>query len=317
MDFNKSLNYREDFQNRILKVHRWKSKWARKQHLDSYRLYDQDIPSFPLIIDRYGDFAVINSRYGSIADENEKASFEWAISGDLSHLLGLAPDKIIWKSRELMKGLNQYQKQNQTGKRISIREGKLKCLVNLSDYLDTGLFMDHRPMRHKLVTANVSDKTFLNLFCYTGVVSVAAAIGGYNCTSIDMSNSYLSWAQDNFKHNEINLSEHQFLRRDVLAWVKGLTENDKWDCIFLDPPTFSNSTGMTGCFDVVRHHGDLIHALMQHLNPGGNLIFSCNKRGFKLDQRVRDSFMVHEITSATIPRDFRNQKIHYCANISF
>jgi 23S rRNA (guanine2445-N2)-methyltransferase / 23S rRNA (guanine2069-N7)-methyltransferase len=196
---------------------------------------------------------------------------------------------------------------------MSVREGEPRYLVNLVDYLDTGLFLDHRPLR--LMFARTPHARLLNLFCYTASVSVAAAWAGASTTSVDLSSTYLDWARENFKINELSLDRHRFVRADARVFLaEGPGGEALYDAIFLDPPTFSNSKKMKGSFDVQRDHGVLIDHALRFLAPGGTLYFSTNRRRFHLDERFgrRPGMAVTDCTESTIPEDFRDRKIHRC-----
>ena len=190
-------------------------------------------------------------------------------------------DAIYWRTRRPQKGKSQYEAIADVQERVVVEEGGLKFLVNFTDYLDTGLFLDHRATRARIRAAS-KGKRFLNLFCYTGVATVYAAAGGAaSTTSIDMSRTYLDWAKRNLSINGIP-GEHRFVQEDCLAWLAA-EDKERYDLIFLDPPTFSNSKRMDHEFDVQRDHVDLIRATLKRLAPGGLLLFSTNFRKFKLD----------------------------------
>ena len=194
-----------------------------------------------------------------------------------------------------------------------VTEGEAQLKVNLYDYLDTGLFLDHRPLRLSFAKLKPGTR-FLNCFCYTGSASVHAALAGALTTNVDLSNTYLCWAEDNFKLNQLDTSRHQFIQYDCREWLR--MTRDHFDVIFLDPPSFSNSKRMTDTLDIQRDHGLLITAAMRLLNPGGVLYFSTNFRQFKLDPELSEKYAVQDISAQTIDQDFkRNTKIHYCYKI--
>jgi 23S rRNA (cytosine1962-C5)-methyltransferase/23S rRNA (guanine2445-N2)-methyltransferase / 23S rRNA (guanine2069-N7)-methyltransferase len=214
-----------------------------------------------------------------------------------------------------MSGDAQYEKLAGSGDRFSVQEGPRSYYVNLTDYLDTGLFLDHRPLRNQFQKG--CSGRFLNLFCYTASVSVAAALGGAATTSVDMSNRYLAWAEDNFQLNGIDPTKHHFVREDALKFLSSPGPLRKsFQTIFLDPPTFSNSKKMTGAFDVQRDHSGLIDQAMQFLAPDGKLFFSCNRHKFRIDPAMMQRYVVRDISDASIPRDFRNRRVHVCFEIS-
>jgi 23S rRNA (guanine2445-N2)-methyltransferase / 23S rRNA (guanine2069-N7)-methyltransferase len=218
---------------------------------------------------------------------------------------------MIYKRRQRQSGDSQYEKVAGVSQKFEVSEYGVRVLVNLTDYLDTGLFLDHRPVR-KWIQDNSSEKRFLNLFCYTGVATMHAVKGGaVSSISVDMSNTYLGWAKENLAINGFSGNKHVFERDDCMEWVKGTKE--KFDLIFLDPPTFSNSKKMQGIFDVQRDHVVLIDECMRLLDQSGVLLFSNNLRKFILDNSVYSKFDVQEITGKTIDQDFkRNAGIHHC-----
>ena len=220
--------------------------------------------------------------------------------------------KVYYKTRQRQKGRSQYEKAGDSGATIEVAEGQARLLVNLQDYLDTGLFLDHRPLRLRLAE-QAKNRDFLNLFCYTATASVHAAKGGArSTTSVDMSNAYLGWASKNFALNGITVGQsHQLERADCLAWLRG--QQADWDLVLLDPPSFSNSKRMEDSFDVQRDHPALLRAAMACLREEGILYFSNNRRSFKIDQSLLQEFQVEDISAATIDFDFRrNQRIHHC-----
>jgi 23S rRNA (guanine2445-N2)-methyltransferase / 23S rRNA (guanine2069-N7)-methyltransferase len=221
---------------------------------------------------------------------------------------------IFLKVRKPQKGLLQYEKQAEHGEFFEVREGPCRFLVNLSDYLDTGLFLDHRPTR-RLIGELARGRRFLNLFGYTGTASVRAALGGAaTTTTVDLSRTYLDWARRNMALNGIEGERHRFIQADCLRWLE--RERQRHDLIFLDPPTFSSSKRMQGHFDVQRDHLNLIRKALARLAPGGILLFSTNFRNFRLNEAALADVSVEDITDRTIPRDFqRNPRIHRCWTI--
>jgi 23S rRNA (guanine2445-N2)-methyltransferase / 23S rRNA (guanine2069-N7)-methyltransferase len=225
-----------------------------------------------------------------------------------------AKDKLHFKERRRQKGESQYQRQtpwHQESNRQVVTEGRAKVEVNLEDYLDTGLFLDHRPVR-QMIAEQSRGKRFLNLFCYTAVATVQAALGGAKTSvSVDMSNTYLDWAKRNFELNAISTNNHQLVRADCLAWLDECKQT--FDLIFLDPPTFSNSKKMDNVLDVQRDHGVMIDKAMRLLAAEGTLLFSTNFRRFKLDQALEEKYSIEDISEQSIPPDFqRNNRIHRC-----
>lgn len=320
------------FKNRLLKNLRTTGKWANKNKISCYRLYDADMPEFSMAIDLYKD-ANANTwfhvqEYAAPKSVDKDSSIE-RLREALAVLKEFAEerfqsseDQIVLKRREMQKGTKQYERQADSGDMMIVEEGKAHFNVNLKDYLDTGLFLDHRPIR-KWVFDNAKDKRFLNLFCYTASVTVQAALGGAKSSlSIDMSKTYTAWAKENLDLNGINLSKHKCLQDDCIEWLKRESQvsgnGTKYDLIFLDPPSFSNSKRMEGVLDIQRDHAELIDASMSLLQKGGQLIFSNNLRKFKLDDELATRYKVKNISKETIDKDFeRNQSIHQCWLIEF
>lgn len=298
--------------NRLEKNLKKLKPWAQRHQIEAFRLYDRDIPEFPFIIDVYKDCFLVHDKSDSFLDK-EKNHLPLVIAA-IKELFACADEKIILKKRERQEGLKQYEKLDQKSETFTVRESQAVFKVNLYDYLDTGLFLDHRPMRQK-VFKTAQDKKFLNLFCYTGSVSVFAALGGARTTSVDMSQTYLSWAQDNFALNQIDLANHSFVNANVLEWLKEERHKTKFDIIFLDPPTFSNSKKMEDSFEVERDQDFLVDSCMMMLNPGGVLYFSNNKRKFKLSASLQAKYSVVDKSEESIPQDFHDKKIHNCFEI--
>ncbi|KTC96930.1 bifunctional 23S rRNA (guanine(2069)-N(7))-methyltransferase RlmK/23S rRNA (guanine(2445)-N(2))-methyltransferase RlmL [Legionella feeleii] len=297
--------------NRLAKNFQHLQKWVKRNQISCYRIYDADLPEYAYAIDIYNDYAVLQeyAAPASIAAHKiEKRSLE--VIQVVPRALGIATDKLVVKQRKQQKGSNQYQKMNQTQRTMTVQEGRARLNVNLYDYLDTGLFLDHRLLRMRFAQLAPGTR-FLNCFCYTASASVHAALAGALTTNVDLSRTYLSWAEENFKLNHLDLSKQQFIHFDCMEWLK-LTR-DRFDVIFLDPPSFSNSKRMTTTLDIQRDHQDLIDAAMSLLNPGGSLYFSTNLRQFKLAPQVNEKYKVADISAETIDLDFkRNKRIHQC-----
>lgn len=302
-------------QNRLEKNLKKLQAWGEKHKIEAYRLYDRDIPEYPFIVDRYKDHFVVYDKSQKI--DEEKNHLPKVIEA-LKNIFQTGEEKIVIKRRQVQKGNDQYQKLAEKNEKIPVLENGIPLLVNLHDYLDTGLFLDHRPMRYQILKKSKGQK-FLNLFCYTASVSVMAAVGGAQTVSIDMSKNYLEWGKENFKLNQINTDKHTFIEEDVLQFIDQATEwpdfKETFDTIFLDPPTFSNSKSMKTDFDVERDQLNLVQKVSRFLKPEGVLYFSNNKRDFKLSQELLSQFHVKDITAATIPIDFHDQKIHRCFEI--
>lgn len=306
----------EAFANRLRKNLKSAQKQAEAENVYCYRVYDADMPEFNLALDVYeGQLHV--QEYAppkSIDPEKAEARFKLALIA-IRHVFGLHREQVFIKVRSRQKGNQQYEKQGSKGRFVEVREGQAWLLVNLTDYLDTGLFLDHRPLRLRMAS-EVKGKHFLNLFAYTGVASVHAALAGAASTvTVDLSPTYLAWAERNFALNGIPPENHYFEQGDSIQWLRDCQE--KFDLIFLDPPTFSNSKRTPGVFDVQEDHVELVELCMRTLNPGGVLYFSNNFRKFKLDEQALQRFCIEEISAQTIGFDFvRNPGIHRCWRIT-
>ncbi|PLX83687.1 MAG: bifunctional 23S rRNA (guanine(2069)-N(7))-methyltransferase RlmK/23S rRNA (guanine(2445)-N(2))-methyltransferase RlmL [Desulfuromonas sp.] len=305
----------EMFANRIRKNLKKLKKWATRENVDCYRLYDSDLPEYAVAVDLYADHIHLQEYQPpkEIPPAKAEARLREAVAA-LQQVLEVDEDKIHVKVRRRQKGTSQYEQLGRSGELIEVCEGNARFLVNLSDYLDTGLFLDHRSTR-RLLQEMAGGVRFLNLFGYTGAATVHAALGGAReTTTVDMSRTYLDRAGKNLALNGFDGSEHHMVQADCLDWIESASPN--YNLIFLDPPTFSNSKGMTGTFDVQRDHVALIRATVRLLSPGGVLIFSNNARTFKMDHEALSELELAEITKQTLPVDFeRNPKIHNCWKI--
>jgi 23S rRNA (cytosine1962-C5)-methyltransferase/23S rRNA (guanine2445-N2)-methyltransferase / 23S rRNA (guanine2069-N7)-methyltransferase len=299
--------------NRLVKNQKKLKSYLNKNQIKAYRIYNKDIPEYPYLIDVYGDSAVIYEQGKKLGEEDQKKREEHQtdIEIAISEVLGITTSKQFFKIREKQKGNEQYRPLDPSSDEFfPVDESPFKFLINLERYLDTGLFLDHRPLRHHLYL-NSKDKKILNLFCYTGSISVACALGGGIVTSIDMSNTYLQWAYENFLLNKIDPKQHSFYQADVLKELHVRKENKEFfDIIILDPPSFSNSKRMEEDLDIERDHPLLIRDCMNLLAPGGTLYFSTNKRKFELHRIITDHYKVKEISQWTIPQDFHQTNIH-------
>lgn len=304
----------QDFANRLQKNMTALKKWATKENIYCLRLYDADLPDFNVAVDLYSDRLHVQEYAPpkTIDPEKAKKRFNLALAA-IRAVTGLNRDAIFIKTRARQTGTTQYTKQSTASKRFIVQEGKAKILVNLTDYLDTGLFLDHRQMRLR-IAQEARGKHFLNLYSYTSTASLHAALGGAaSTTSVDLSNTYLNWSKENFVLNGLTVDhadeQHMFFASDCFEWLK--EGHEQYDLIFIDPPTFSNSKKFYGTFDVQRDHISLIKRAMNRLHSEGTLYFSNNYRGFEMDEEIEAIFQVEEITSETIGLDFkRNQKIH-------
>ncbi|GFM84213.1 ribosomal RNA large subunit methyltransferase K/L [Pseudomonas cichorii] len=297
------------FANRLQKNLKQMSKWVRREGIDCYRVYDADMPEYSLAIDLYHDWVHVQEYAAPKSVDPEKASARlFDALAAIPQALNIDKSRVVIKRRERQSGTKQYERQSAQGQFQEVSEGGVKLLVNLTDYLDTGLFLDHRPMRMR-IQREAAGKRFLNLFSYTATASVHAAKGGArSTTSVDLSRTYLDWARRNLSLNGFS-DKNRLEQGDVMAWLQACRE--EYDLIFIDPPTFSNSKRMEGIFDVQRDQVELIDLAMARLAPGGVLYFSNNFRKFVLDENLGQRYAVEEITAQTIDQDFaRNSKIH-------
>jgi 23S rRNA (cytosine1962-C5)-methyltransferase len=300
-------------QNRLEKNYKHRLKWAKREGLEAFRIYEKDIPEFPFLVDVYKDHALIYEKRDEEIDAEKFDHFEFIISA-VKNVLNIPEEKVIIKSRFRQKGATQYTKLEEKNEYISVKEYDASFLVNLHDYLDTGLFLDHRPLR-QIVYKSAKDKKVLNLFSYTGSISVMAALGGAKqVTSVDLSATYQEWARKNFENNNIPVSAHNFITQSALEYLEKASQ--RFDIIILDPPTFSNSKKMDEDFEVEKDQMFLIKHCLRLLAPDGVLYFSNNKRRFKLDPEAGSLGKIQDITPRTIPEDFRDQKIHHCFKIT-
>ena len=303
-----------DFANRLQKNIKKIEKWAKQQGLDAYRLYDADLPEYNLAVDRYVDHIVVQEYAApkNIDENKARQRLLDAVNATLQ-VTGIETNKLILKVRQKQKGTNQYEKLANKGEYFYVNEYGAKLWVNLTDYLDTGLFLDHRLTR-KMLGEMSQGKDFLNLFAYTGSATVHAALGkAKSTTTVDMSNTYLNWAEQNLLLNDIEGKQHKLVQADCLQWLEKCDR--QFDLIFVDPPTFSNSKRMEDSWDVQRDHIKLMTNLKRILRPNGTIVFSNNKRGFKMDFAKLEELglIAVEISHKTLPLDFeRNKQIHNC-----
>jgi 23S rRNA (cytosine1962-C5)-methyltransferase len=301
--------------NRLERMHRHLRKWARRTGVTCYRLYEKDIPDQPLVIDWFEGRALVYAMHRK-KDETAEAREAWLaeVEAEVREGLGISDEELFFRERKRLKGrTTQYERLATERNELPVHEGGHRFLVNLSDYHDTGLFLDHRITR-RMVQEEAAGRRFLNLFSYTGSFSVYAAKGGaLTTTSVDISNTYLDWTARNFALNELPTETNRLERADVLKWLRAAVEaRGKFDLIVCDPPTFSNSKKMEGVLDVQRQHPDLINACLRLLTPGGVLFFSTNARGFSLQAEELLPHEGGEITEITVPEEYRNRKAHRC-----
>lgn len=304
------------FENRLVKVFRHLRKTARRQEITCYRVYDDDIPEFPFSIEIYEQCVYVaeyQRRHGMTEEEHE----EWLEScvEVISRILEVPSENIFIKQRQRKQNRQaQYEKLSFEKHEMTVHEAGLKFKVNLSDYLDTGLFLDHRITRG-LVREEAKDKQVLNLFCYTGSFSVYAAGGGArSVTSVDLSKTYLAWAEDNMRLNGFDLRQHHFVHADVLQYLDTLSPNT-FDLVVVDPPTFSNSKRMKDFLDIQRDHVSMLNKVLHATKPGGVIYFSNNYRRFVLEEEQIKASSIKDITAQTLPFDFQQKMIRKCYRI--
>lgn len=307
-------------ENRLIKRYKHLKKWAKRSNISCYRVYDKDIPEIPLAIDLYEDCQTHNqyihmSLYERPYEKDQSDEEDWlsCMKRVCIKVFLVEPSSVFIKTRKRMRGDGQYEKHSDATFTITVKEQGQTFLVNLTDYLDTGLFFDHRPLRDIIRSMSCSKK-ILNLFCYTGSFSVYAAQGKASIVdSIDLSRTYLNWAQNNMKLNgfDVTADNWRFIQSDVLSFL--LDTASSYDIIILDPPTFSNSKKTTTTLDINRDYHKLINACFPLLHEGGILFFSTNSKKLAFDPSLFNfSALITDITASTIPEDFRNKKIHRC-----
>ena len=302
------------FYNRLLKVYKHRSKQAKRMGIECYRLYDKDLPEFPVMIDVYGNKICLSEyRAKHHLTDQEHATWLDATIKIIAEVLKVSEDEVYTKERKRKEDrLSQYQKTAEEKLFFDVQENGLKFLVNLSDYLDTGLFLDHRITR-KMVMEEAKGKKVLNLFAYTGSFSVYAAAGGAEeVTTVDLSNTYIDWARRNFEINLFtNTRKYKFEVADVKQYLQTLMPNT-FDLVVMDPPTFSNSKKMKDILDIQRDHADLINYVLIAMKPGGILYFSTNARKFELDEKNITASVIKDITRGTTPFDFEGKLLRWC-----
>ncbi len=316
---NKQLEF---FRNRVAKNENKLRRWAKREAVTVYRLYDRDIPEVPLALDWYRETdwyetgrqggALCLTLYDRPYEKDEAAEAEWivAMAGAAGEILEVAPESIFARTKKHKSGSPQYKGLGTANPERIIKEGGLSFIINLSDYLDTGLFLDHRPLRAR-VHAEAKGKRVLNLFAYTGSFSVHAAAGGASLvTTVDLSNTYLDWAKRNLAANGFTGAAYPTIRDDVRDFLAGMGgKKETWDIIVADPPTFSNSKAFSVDFDVNVDWPALVTACLGVLAKDGVLYFSTNSRRFKWAPD-RIAAQSQDISESTIPPDFRDKRIH-------
>lgn len=305
------------FANRLGKNAKHYLKWARRNGIEAWRLYDRDIPQYPFAIDVYGEQIHLQEYdTGWLMPPEAYETWLAEVQEAVAFITVFAPGQIHLKRRERQKGTQQYEKTGKAGADFTVAENGRRFWVNLEKYLDTGLFLDHRNTR-KRVGEMAAGKRFLNLFAYTGSFTVYAATGGAAASeTVDLSNTYLDWARRNFALNGMDEGKHAIVRADVFQYLQTASEAGKrFDLIVMDPPSFSNSKKMLDILDIQRDHMRLIDGAMALLADNGVLFFSNNLRSFELSPDAGGRYAVKDISKQSVPEDFRNKKIHQCWEI--
>jgi 23S rRNA (cytosine1962-C5)-methyltransferase len=311
--FNKFLMFR----NRLQKVYKHLSRQAQRQGVSCYRIYDHDLPEFPFVIELYEDKVYMAEYKRRHSLNDEEYELWWKESSKvITEITGVGEENIFFKMRQRKAGrLGQYQKLDEQKNEFVVSEGGLQFIVNLADYLDTGLFLDHRITR-QMVKEMARNKKVLNLFSYTGSFSVYAASGGASkVTSIDLSKTYLNWAERNMQINFPEYKNHVVINADVIKELKNISAGS-FDLIIMDPPTFSNSKKMDDFLDIQKDHPDLINNCMRILKAEGTLFFSTNFTKFQLEEEKINAASIKDITKATTPFDFEGKLRRKCFKIS-
>lgn len=301
-----------EFGNRLRKNSKKLLKWARREGIRCFRIYDRDLPEYNVSVDLYEKWIHVQEYAAPSTVDEKSAQYRFQQSlHQIRHLFGVRRDRVFLKTRRKQKGKAQYQKQGSRKKMHVVREGACFFLVNFTDYLDTGIFLDHRSIRQR-IAKEATGKRFLNLFAYTGAATVHAAVGGAeSTTTVDLSFNYLNWARMNLALNGFGGLAHETVQADCMKWLQ--ESRAEYDLIFVDPPTFSNTKKERRVFDVQRDHVRLLDLAMKRLAPDGLLLFSTNFRRFRMDETMGERFSIKDISKASIPQDFaRNQKIHKC-----
>lgn len=306
------------FRNRLVKVYRHVHKLAKKQDTSCYRIYDHDLPEFPFCIEKYEDWLyVAEYRRNHHMEEEEHVLWLTDCRFIIAEVTGVPDSRIVMRTRQRKSNRqDQYQKLDDENQYMIVLEQGLKFKINLTDYLDTGLFLDHRITR-ALVRENSAGKRVLNLFCYTGSFSVYASAGAaLEVVSVDLSKTYLKWATENMELNGLyDPLRHRFLHEDVKQYLQTLPAG-YFDLVVMDPPTFSNSKRMEDFLDIQRDHPLLINQVLHAMKPGGMMFFSTNFSRFQMQTELLTEGTVRNITSATTPFDFRGKLNRYCFLIS-
>ncbi len=314
------------YQNRLSKNARHLARWARREGVYAWRIYDRDVPEFPVIVDWYAteDGARVHLQEVETGwQQSDGEHREWLdfVRDTTAQMLEVESDQICLKirMRQRVRGDRtlQYERAATRGEDLVVQEAGRRFWINLSTYLDTGLFIDHRNTR-RIASERVAGRRFLNLFAYTGSFSVyAATAGASRSTTVDLSNTYCDWAARNFALNGIDREAHTIVRADVLVWLEAaLARGERFDVIVIDPPSFSNSKKMQGVLDVQRDHARLLRQCLGLIERGGEIYFSTNLRGFRLDETLAHEARIADISARTVPVDFRDRRVHQCWQLS-
>lgn len=302
------------FGNCIRNNYRHIRKWAKRTNTDAFRIYDKEIGRYPFAVDFYAGRFLVHYFPRKWEEDEPSAEMAQEVEATLKSLFDVPKEMVVWKSRIKREKLEQYEKLSERGDLFVVHEYGVPFYVNITDYLDTGLFLDHREMR-RLVATQAKGKTLLNLFAYTCSFTVHAAINGsISSKSVDLSNTYTDWGRQNFKLNGIDENSHVVVRADCLKFLE--EEVGRYDLIVIDPPTLSRSKAMSQMFDVQLDYPFLIQKSLNLLSSGGTIFFSTNSRRFTFDETLFPSCRIQNITSKTHPIDFRDTKIHHCWTIT-
>ncbi|MFI3256528.1 MAG: class I SAM-dependent methyltransferase [Psittacicella sp.] len=320
-NFSLDLLTLQDLENKIIKNTKKIKPWMENNNISCYRIYNAEIPNFNFVIDKYNDFFVLQENINNQIDEEKSLMKIDKACEILESLFYIPRENIFIKERRRQKGSNQYEKITRSKNYIEVQEYSNKFYVNLENYLDTGIFLDHRITRKLVGKLATNSKNFLNLFSYTGSASVYAALNGAKkVTTVDISNTYLLWARKNFLLNNLNLknSDYKFIKEDCIKWLEN--SRGAYDLIFVDPPTFSNSKSMSKTWDIERDQEFLFTELERILSHDGKIVFSTNKRNFKLNTLALNKLGLRyfDYTKKTTPIDFisKTKQAHYCWLIS-
>ena len=314
---DQTIRQAEMFANRISKNYKHLKKWAKNAGVECFRVYDRDIPELPFALDLYADRAHLQEYSRPVMEVRAQRYWLMAMHDAAAQALNIPPERVTLKQRHGQRPDDQYRKLAASAKDFVVREGGHRFIVNLTDHLDTGLFLDHRATR-ALVGTLAAGRRVLNLFCYTGSISVYAAKGkAASTTSVDLSKTYLDWARRNFELNGLDIGRNRLVQADVVRFLEEERASKvRYDLIVLDPPSFSNSKRMQGVLNVQRDHIALIRGCLALLAPGGELLFSTNLRSFRLDIDALADLSMTENSGQTVPPDFRNRRIHRCWRIT-